>query len=276
MIININNIRNLQNFYSDKTKPYGIRINCLGLTPKEIVNFVLKHREKGDIYVKTNTTSCISKNKWLIFKKKRVKTYRLKRAMDIIFGTLFFISSLPLFIIASIFVKLSSKGAVIFRQQRVDNNMCTFDLYKFRTMRENKGEKIHKEYMRKNIKGKYGNQKVYKLTDDPRTTFIGKYFRKLSIDELPQLINILKGNMSLVGPRPPIPYEVESYKKWHFARFSAKPGLTGLWQVMGRSLIPFNEMILLDLYYASNQSIWLDIKILLHTIPRVLSLKGAF
>ncbi|MCK4306861.1 sugar transferase [candidate division WOR-3 bacterium] len=278
MVLNISNKSDLQKFHSDKTETHTI--NCPGLTPKEIVKFVLKYEEKGDVYVKTDNISCISKNKWLIFKKKDVgaspRYYRLKRVTDVILGTLLFIASLPIFIITFILVKLNSKGAVIFRQQRVNNNMCTFDLYKFRTMRENEGEKLHQEYMKKNINGKCNDQKVYKLIDDPRTTTIGKWLRKLSIDELPQILNVLKGDMTLVGPRPPIPYEVESYKKWHFARFSAKPGITGIWQIMGRSLIPFDEMVMLDLYYASNQSLWLDIKILLHTIPTVLSLRGAF
>ena len=273
----INNKSELQKIHIGKTEAYKIKINCPTLTPEEIVKFVLKHGEKGDVWVKTKSLSCFLKNKWLIFKKRQKKAYHLKRATDTVLGAIFFIGSLPIFLIAAIFVKLSSKGPIIFRQQRVDNNMRTFNLYKFRTMKDSQEEKTHQEYMKKNINGNYcNNQQVYKLIDDPRTTSTGKWFRRLSLDELPQLINILKGDMSLVGPRPPIPYEVESYKKWHFARFNAKPGLTGLWQVAGRSLIPFDEMIVLDLYYASNQSFWLDMKILLLTLPMVLSLKGAF
>lgn len=257
---------------------YQIKIDIPEFTPKQIVNFVLKNKDKCDILIRTSELSCISNNKWLLFKRHGGGIYQGKRGLDLMFGAFFFTISLPIFLVGSILVKLSSKGGpVIFRQPRTDNKLRTFNLYKFRTMRLNGGEETHQNYMKKVINGRnLAIDGVYKLTDDPRTTGIGKWFRRFSLDELPQLINVLKGEMSLVGPRPPIPYEVESYKEWHFARFHAKPGLTGLWQVMGRSLIPFDEMVVLDLYYAFNQSFWLDVKILLRTIPMVLSLRGAF
>jgi len=142
---------------------------------------------------------------------------------------------------------------------------------------------VHREYAANliggkdlDIKDKYNNRPVFKLTDDPRITGIGKVLRRTSLDELPQLINVLKGEMSLVGPRPPIAYELGHYKEWHRKRLEAKPGLTGLWQVSGRSSVPFNEMVLLDLYYIGHWSLVMDLEILVRTIPVVLLGKGAY
>jgi lipopolysaccharide/colanic/teichoic acid biosynthesis glycosyltransferase len=254
-----------------------IKINIPDLRIKEIVNIVLNCNGRREIWVKTNTLTSALNNKWLIFKKGEIKEYRLKRVLDLIISGVLFILSLPIFFISSIAIKLTSPGSVFFQQPRVNHKLRLFNIYKFRTMNNSLHfEKKHEIYMRNNIRNPNPNQKIHKIVDDPRITEIGKWIRKLSIDELPQLINILKGEMSLVGPRPPIPYEVKEYDKWHFARFKAKPGLTGLWQALGRSLISFEEMVLLDLYYAYNQSLYFDIKILLHTIPKVLSLKGAF
>lgn len=288
-VITINSRKDLQNLRVAETGSSQIKVNIANFTPKEIVKFVLKHENNADVWIRTKALSCIPEDRWLIFRRKKAwspRPYRLKRAMDVSLGALSLIVSLPLFVIASILVKLSSKGSALFRQPRVDNNMKIFGLYKFRTMNtSDEGEKVHQDYMRNNIRNhpeilnsfqSRDKKEVYKLIDDPRITPIGKWFRRFSLDELPQLINVLKGEMSLVGPRPPIPYEVEEYKNWHFARFRAKPGLTGLWQVTGRSLIPFHEMVVLDLYYALNQSFWFDLKILLRTIPMVLSLRGAF
>jgi lipopolysaccharide/colanic/teichoic acid biosynthesis glycosyltransferase len=142
-------------------------------------------------------------------------------------------------------------------------------------------EKLHREYAQSFINGNEdtgagANRPVFKLTNDPRVTPVGRILRKTSLDELPQLLNILRGEMSLVGPRPPIAYEIQHYKEWHRRRLEAKPGLTGLWQVSGRSSVPFNEMVLMDLYYIDNWSLWSDVKILLRTIPVIISGKGAY
>ncbi|MDI6840528.1 MAG: sugar transferase [bacterium] len=283
-----------------------VKIDIPNLCAKDIVNIVLRYVDFVDVYVKTDKLfSKLIKNGYLIFKKYQKADYLLKRVMDIFIGVLAIIGTAPLFLISSILTKLSSKGPVIFRQVRVNGIGKTFNFYKFRTMEASNEPKIHYNYIEKFIKDQLQNdlgidcfaiacndsigvarndrqpllpsgRKVYKLTNDPRVTPIGRWLRILSIDELPQLINVLRGEMSLVGPRPPIPYEVELYEDWHKARLCTKPGITGLWQVMGRSLIPFNDMVVLDLYYATNKSLLTDLKILLRTIPMVLSLKGAY
>ena len=257
--------------------PKTLKIDIPDLTPREIVELVIKYKTIPNIYVRTATLSCISKNKWLKFNNTKNEEYQLKRCLDIIIGVILFILSCPILLATSIAIRVTSKGGAIFQQPRVNNELKIFSLYKFRTMSHlSEDDNIHKTYMQNSIKNPNPTQRVHKLIDDPRITGIGKWVRRLSIDELPQLINVLKGDMSLIGPRPPIPYEVEEYAKWQYARFKAKPGLTGLWQVKGRSLIPFDEMVLLDLYYSLNRSVWGDLKILLYTIPIVLSLKGAF
>ncbi len=153
-------------------------------------------------------------------------------------------------------------------------------MYKFRSMRVNNDVCIHKDYVTKLIKGEIGKDckgdQVLKITDDSRITSIGKIIRKLSLDELPQLINVLKGDMSLVGPRPCLPYEYELYKDWHKKRQSVRPGITGLWQVTGRSTVSFEDMILLDLYYIYNRSLMMDLSILYETVFVVLGKKGAY
>ena len=151
-----------------------------------------------------------------------------------------------------------------------------FLVYKFRTMRVGADENLHLEYQRKFIAGRSdanvgdAERPAYKLRNDPRITKIGRMLRRLSLDEVPQLLNVLRGDMSIVGPRPPIPYEVEAYELWHRKRLDIKPGLTGLWQVSGRNRLPFEEMVKLDLFYIENWSLFLDLKIILLTIPVIL------
>jgi lipopolysaccharide/colanic/teichoic acid biosynthesis glycosyltransferase len=199
----------------------------------------------------------------------------IKRCMDIAGSvtTLVFLS--PIFLIIAIAIKASSKGPVFYRQNRSGQFGIPFPLLKFRSMYENSTSNPHKEYVRRLIAGvadknpTNGNDRgVYKLTRDKRITTVGALLRRTSLDELPQLINVLKGEMSLVGPRPPIDYEVEDYEPWHHRRLmEAKPGITGLWQVSGRNRIKFDGMVRLDLRYARLWSPWLDLKILLRT-PR--------
>jgi lipopolysaccharide/colanic/teichoic acid biosynthesis glycosyltransferase len=151
-----------------------------------------------------------------------------------------------------------------------------FLFYKFRSMRMGSDDAPHREYQQRYIAGSpeanLGDQEqpVYKLASDARVTRVGRVLRRLSLDELPQLLNVLRGDMSVVGPRPPIPYEVEAYDLWHRKRLDMKPGLTGLWQVSGRNRLPFEEMVRLDLYYIENWSLLLDIKIILRTLPVML------
>ena len=210
--------------------------------------------------------------------------YLLKRSMDIVGSIVALILCCPLFVIISIAIKLTSKGSIVFKQERVGRYGLRFNLLKFRSMKCVNDRSIHQEYVKRFIAGEADSARVdhnqnivYKIQDDARVTRVGKFLRKTSLDELPQFINVLKGEMSLVGPRPPIPYELEAYQIWHRRRLlEAKPGITGLWQVNGRSRVTFNEMVRLDLQYAKTWSLWLDIKILLQTPRAVLFGEGAY
>jgi lipopolysaccharide/colanic/teichoic acid biosynthesis glycosyltransferase len=205
----------------------------------------------------------------------------LKRGMDILGSLALLIILSPLLLAIAGLVKLSSRGPVLFRQVRIGQMLKPFMMCKFRTMYANADHGIHHNYVSWFItsSGKGQEQdknKIFKLTNDPRITPIGHFLRKTSLDELPQLWNVLRGEMSLVGPRPPLWYEVQQYKPWHRHRvLEAKPGVTGLWQVTGRSRTTFDEMVRLDLRYARGRSLWADIKILLATPAAVIRGKGA-
>jgi lipopolysaccharide/colanic/teichoic acid biosynthesis glycosyltransferase len=204
----------------------------------------------------------------------------LKRALDVVGSLTFLALFAPVFALVAALVKLTSRGPVFFRQVRIGEGGKPFTMLKFRSMRVNASADIHQQYVTQFIKSgaaaHAGTPGVYKLTNDPRITPIGNFIRKTSIDELPQFLNVLGGSMSLVGPRPPLKYEVEQYKPWHCRRvLEAKPGITGLWQVKGRSRTTFDEMVRLDLRYARSQSIWMDLKILLATPRAVIAGKGA-
>jgi lipopolysaccharide/colanic/teichoic acid biosynthesis glycosyltransferase len=208
----------------------------------------------------------------------------IKRAIDVAGSGLALVALSPLYAVIAIAIKLSSKGPVFFRQERVGQRGRIFECLKFRSMRVASDSSIHQEYVRNLISGS-GNSAtgprnpdaVYKIKNDPRVTRLGRFLRKTSLDELPQFWNVLKGEMSLVGPRPPIPYEMEWYDIWHRRRvFDVKPGITGLWQVYGRSRTTFDEMVRLDLRYAKTWSIWLDLEIILKTPKAVFSGEGAY
>jgi len=206
----------------------------------------------------------------------------LKRLMDVTGSAAILFLLAPVLVAIALAIKLTSKGPVIFRQHRVGQYGKPFAFLKFRSMRVGNDNSEHKEYVTKLIANQAQAQcsdksgvGVYKLTNDKRITPIGQFLRRSSLDELPQLLNVLLGDMSLVGPRPPIPYEVAAYQTWHRRRvLEAKPGITGLWQVTGRSRVTFDEMVRLDLRYATTWSPLLDLKILLRTPFAVL--KGAF
>lgn len=206
----------------------------------------------------------------------------IKRAMDIVFGLLMLLACLPWFLIIVAAIKATSKGPAFFRQKRVGQNGRLFTFLKFRSMYVNNDPSAHREYTAQLIAGKAKKvavdgqpDGVYKLAHDKRITPLGRFLRKTSLDELPQLLNVLRGDMSLVGPRPPLPYELAAYKTWHRGRLlQVKPGITGLWQVTGRSRVTFDEMVRLDIQYATNWSPWLDLKILLQTPAAVV--KGAY
>jgi len=204
----------------------------------------------------------------------------IKKLMDITGSIFAFLVFSPIFLIIAAAVKLTSKGPVFFKQERMGLNGETFTFLKFRSMYTNSDQTRHKDYIKKLIKeGKDDANApgVYKLSNDPRITPVGGFLRKTSLDELPQFINVLMGEMSLVGPRPPIPYECELYDIWHRRRLlSVKPGITGLWQVTGRSRTTFDEMVRIDLKYINDWSLWLDIKLLLKTPWVIITGKGAY
>ncbi|MGA2403209.1 MAG: sugar transferase [Syntrophobacteraceae bacterium] len=213
------------------------------------------------------------------------KTLFLKRVIDIAGSLTAIVVSAPLFLVISALIKLTSEGPVFFRQKRVGQYGKTFTFLKFRSMFVNNDSSIHKEYVKNlicaadNGSGNGGphKAKVFKIQNDPRVTLAGRFLRGTSLDELPQFINVLMGDMSLVGPRPPIPYELENYDLWHRRRLlDMKPGITGMWQVEGRSTTTFNEMVRLDIYYMTNWSIWLDLKLLFKTPLVVLTRKGGY
>jgi lipopolysaccharide/colanic/teichoic acid biosynthesis glycosyltransferase len=206
----------------------------------------------------------------------------LKRGMDVL-GSLALLALLsPVFFVIAAAIKLTSRGPVLFRQQRIGEHGTAFTFLKFRSMYVNNDASQHKEYVRQLIAGQAAKQAngegeaIFKLTNDPRITTVGNFLRRTSLDELPQFLNVLRGEMSLVGPRPPVPYEVEAYATWHRRRLlEAKPGITGLWQVQGRSRVGFDDMVRLDLLYARNCSPLLDLKILLQTPKAVIAGSGA-
>jgi lipopolysaccharide/colanic/teichoic acid biosynthesis glycosyltransferase len=207
----------------------------------------------------------------------------LKRTVDVLGSLLTLAVLLPVLLAIAILVRLTSHGPVLFRQIRIGQFGIPFTFYKFRSMYTNNDPKIHEDYVARLIDGEptlesdRGRREVYKITNDPRVTPLGRFLRRASLDELPQLFNVLFGEMSLVGPRPPVRYEYERYQLWHRRRvFDVKPGITGLWQVTGRSRTTFDEMVRLDLTYARKWSVWLDMKILLKTPAAVLSGDGAY
>jgi lipopolysaccharide/colanic/teichoic acid biosynthesis glycosyltransferase len=208
----------------------------------------------------------------------------MKRIIDVVGSGALLVLLAPLFLAIAAAVKASSKGPVFFRQQRVGRFGKTFTFLKFRSMYTNNDVSVHKEFVTRMISSGAGQaspgagkKDVFKITNDKRVTRVGKFLRRTSLDELPQFLNVLMGDMSLVGPRPPIPYELAAYQTWHRRRLlGVKPGITGLWQVLSRSTVQFDEMVRLDLRYASTWTPWLDIKILLRTPLAVIKGSGAY
>ncbi len=204
--------------------------------------------------------------------KRHPGEHLTKRILDLVLASAALFASLPLWIVIYLAVKLSSPGPVLFRQTRVGFQESRFTLFKFRTMRSAEHD-LHREYIRHWIhdgeRARQGNA-LFKIEQDPRITPLGRFLRKYSLDELPQLFNIVRGEMSLVGPRPATPYEVAEYQPWGKQRLNAKPGLTGLWQVSGRNRLSFERMVELDIEYIRNWTFLGDLRILLRTIPVVL------
>ncbi len=196
-----------------------------------------------------------------------------KRILDII-GTIFIgLLISPFLVLISVIIKLSSRGPILFKTSVVGKYAEEFYWYKFRTMKAGNDDTVHKEHLKEIIRS---NKRVEKIKNDKRITLIGKFLRKFSLDELPQLINVLKGQMSLVGPRPCLPYEYELMDEWHKRRTAVTPGMSGLWQIAGRNRedVSFNDSLILDLWYVDNISMWLDFKIILKTVPVVIFGRG--
>ena len=216
--------------------------------------------------------------------------HRLKRMLDVVLGVSLLVLLVPVLILIAVWIKLDSPGRIFYVQERVGSRrrarrgvvvweLCNFPFYKFRSMSCDADPSIHREYIREFCRGQSAANGTsgasFKLQNDPRVTRVGRILRKTSLDELPQLLNVLKGEMSLVGPRPVPPYEVAHYQKAHYGRFAALPGITGLWQIRGRGRVPFEEMIRMDIEYAQRPSLRLDMKLLLLTIPAVVWRRGA-
>ena len=212
----------------------------------------------------------------------------IKRAIDLLGGAMALLLLSPILLVIALAIRVTSPGPILFRQKRIGQRGVPFTCLKFRSMYTGNDPRIHMDYVKQFIAGNNGhgvvptngtatNGTVYKITKDPRLTSIGRFLRKTSLDELPQFLNVLRGDMSMVGPRPPIPYELGAYDIWHRRRLlEVKPGITGLWQVNGRSRLPFDDMVRLDLRYATTWSLWLDLKILLRTPQAVFSGEGAY
>jgi exopolysaccharide biosynthesis polyprenyl glycosylphosphotransferase len=205
-----------------------------------------------------------------------------KRVFDGVAASLGLLFLSPLLSVVAILIKLDSRGPILFKQKRIGENGHPFTMFKFRSMRVGADPKVHRVYVKRLIEQNLGPEQVrgsgqrsLKMEHDPRITRVGRIIRKTSIDELPQLLNVLRGEMSLVGPRPPLPYELELYEEWHKRRLEVPPGVTGWWQVKGRNRVSFDEMVRMDLYYIENTSFWLDLKILFLTPRAVLSGRGA-
>ena len=214
----------------------------------------------------------------------------VKRCLDVTLTAALLLLLLPLMLVIAVLIKLDTPGPALFAQERVGARrrwkdgrpvweVRTFAVCKFRSMVHNADQSVHQAYAKAFVEGCVetvdGRGAKFKLTHDPRVTRVGRILRKTSLDELPQLLNVLKGEMSLVGPRPVPTYEVAAYQAWHFERLAALPGITGLWQVNGRGQVSFEEMIRMDIEYVRHRSLWLDLRILLLTVPAVLSGRGA-
>lgn len=195
----------------------------------------------------------------------------LKRALDIVVASIGLIVASPFLLLFAIAIKLDSPGPILVCQTRIGRSGQSFKFYKFRSMRDRADQELATLLDQNEADGP-----IFKMRNDPRRTKVGRWLRRFSLDELPQLFNVLRGNMSLIGPRPPFPHEVEGYSEWHRRRLEVLPGITGLWQVSGRSDLPFDEMALLDIWYIENWSIGLDFKILLRTVPAMVFGYGAY
>ncbi len=206
---------------------------------------------------------------------------RAKRILDIVFTLLILLPLCIVILIVAVLIRLDSAGPIFYRQKRVGLRGAEFNMYKFRSMYVNSDDSLHRDAIVKYMNGQEMNVGTaaaikfqFKLSDDPRVTRVGRFIRRTSIDELPQFFNVLRGQMTLVGPRPPLPYEVAKYSPRDWLRLSGKPGLTGTWQVYGRSRVTFQNMVEMDIEYLQHQSLWEDLKLIALTVPVMIRGRG--
>jgi lipopolysaccharide/colanic/teichoic acid biosynthesis glycosyltransferase len=201
-----------------------------------------------------------------------------KRLLDFVFTLLILLPLGVVITIVAVVIRLDSKGPIFFRQKRIGQHGVEFEIYKFRSMYDKTDDSVHRQAIEQYMANKALNNDSaaiqYKQVDDPRVTRVGRFLRKTSIDELPQFFNVLRGEMTLVGPRPPLPYEVEMYSQRDWLRLSGKPGLTGTWQIYGRSRVPFADMVEMDIAYLQKQSLWQDLKLIALTVPVMILGRG--
>jgi lipopolysaccharide/colanic/teichoic acid biosynthesis glycosyltransferase len=200
----------------------------------------------------------------------------LKRAMDVTWSAAALLMLSPLLLLIALVIKLDSRGPVLFRQERLGRDLKSFTMYKFRSMREDAGDSLHREAVRRTAESRRREIGTFKSINDPRVTRFGRFLRSTNLDELPNMLNILRGEMSIVGPRPALDYELPYYKDWYYKRFAVRPGLTGLWQVKRADAEDFDEMIRMDVQYVERLSLWRDLKYIALTIPSIIRERGAF
>lgn len=193
---------------------------------------------------------------------------------NILFSLFILFLIVPLLAIIALLIAFDSPGPVLFRQKRLGKNGKTFSIYKFRSMFHNSDQSIHKKFVAQALKNPSGKPIEYRIKNDPRITRVGKWLRKLSLDELPQFLNVLKGDMNIVGPRPLLVYEAEYFQDWHWQRQVVKPGITGLYQVSARGNVPFDEMVKKDIEYIRQRTLWFDLKLILLTIKAIFKRTG--
>jgi lipopolysaccharide/colanic/teichoic acid biosynthesis glycosyltransferase len=199
-----------------------------------------------------------------------------KRAFDVAASFTALVVLSPLLLAIAVLVKVDSPGPVLFKQERLGRDMRPFCMYKFRSMRHEAGDELHRESVKRTAESHRREVGTFKSLDDPRVTRFGRFIRAWNLDELPNLWNILRGDMSIVGPRPALDYELPYYKDWYFKRFAVKPGLTGLWQVKRADAEDFDEMIRMDVEYVRRMSLWLDLRLIALTVPSIVRERGAF
>jgi exopolysaccharide biosynthesis polyprenyl glycosylphosphotransferase len=279
-----------QNYQADQeyilNKVWGNLRKYLGLARFDRLELSYQLFPKDFASLSETNQGNINQHPNMVLSHAKKVAFTFKRMVDIVGSLCAIVLFAPVFLLVAVLIKMNSPGGVFFKQERVGYCGKKFMFLKFRSMNSNNDPTVHKDFVRNLIRGNkadhvksVGAQHIddFKIKDDPRVTSIGKFIRKTSIDELPQFFNVLKGEMSLVGPRPPIPYECEDYEIWHRSRVTGmKPGITGLWQVDGRSATSFDDMVRMDIQYIRQWSLLLDMKILFKTPLAVLTCKGAY